>query len=114
MEKLYVDKKELAKYKSKKGTIIRFKKGFNAKIDEAGELNANATFISYSKTEHPIISWVKELADVEILMSDGSTKRGFSSKSILDAKGIIHFEGLGYANIEETKNGIVKCVYSYD
>jgi len=114
VEKFFIDKKELVKYKNKKGIMVRFKKGFNAKIEDANEFNGRATFVSYSKAEHPIISWVKELVDIEILMSDGSTKRGFSSKSILLASGVVRIEGIGYANIEEIKENIVKCVYSYD
>jgi len=110
----FVDKKELLKYSKKKGTMVRFKKAFNARIDEANEFSGKATFVSYSKTDNPIISWVNELIDVEILMSDGVVKRGFSSTSLLEANGVIHFEGMGYANVEAKKDGIVKCVYSYE
>ncbi|VVB76411.1 Glutamate--tRNA ligase [uncultured archaeon] len=111
---LFVDKKELIKYSKKKGALVRFKKAFNAKIDEANEFGGKATFISYSKTDNPILSWVHEMIDVEILMSDGSLKRGFSAPSLLNATGMVHFEGLGYANIEAKKDGIIKCVYAYE
>ncbi len=113
IEKFFVDKKELSKYKNKKGAMIRFKKAFNAKLEEADEFNGRAVFVSYSKAEYPIISWVKELIDVEVLMSDGTIKRGFSSPSIISSKGIIHLEGLGHANIEEIKGNLVKCIFSY-
>ncbi|MFA6268916.1 MAG: glutamate--tRNA ligase family protein [archaeon] len=113
LEKVFIDKKELAKYKTKKDALVRFKKAFNAKITEATEFEGKAMFVSYLKTEYPVVSWVDELVDVEIVMSDGTTKRGFSSPSLLTAKGIVHFEGLGYANIEAKEKGIVKCVYSY-
>jgi hypothetical protein len=111
---LFVDKKELIKYSKKKGALVRFKKAFNAKIDEANEFGGKATFISYSKTDNPIVSWVHEMIDVEILMSDGSVKRGFSAPSLISATGMVHFEGLGYANIEAKKDGTIKCVYAYE
>ncbi|MFA5930951.1 MAG: glutamate--tRNA ligase family protein [archaeon] len=111
--KVFVDKKELLKYKDKKENMVRFKKAFNAKITEASEFGAKAMFVSYAKTENPVISWVNELVDIEVLMSDGTIKRGFSSTSLLNAKGVIHLDGLGYVNIESKENGIVKCVFSY-
>ncbi|MFA5126172.1 MAG: glutamate--tRNA ligase family protein [archaeon] len=112
--KLFADKKELLKYKNRIGAEVRFKKAFNAKMNEITEFNGKATFISYSKTNNPVISWIKELIDIEVLMGDGSIKRGFSAPSILEAKGIIRLEGLGYVNIEAKERGIIKCVYSYD
>jgi glutamyl-tRNA synthetase len=112
--KLFVNKNELLKYKNKKGILLRLKKAFNIKLEEANEFQGKATFISYSKADYPVVSWVYELIDVEVLMSDGKIKKGFSSPSILEAKGVIHLEGLGYANIEAKEDGIIKCVYSYE
>jgi glutamyl-tRNA synthetase len=114
IEKLFIDKKELLKYKNKKDVLVRMKKAFNAKITESGEFSGKAMFVSYAKTEYPVISWIDEPIDVEVLMNDGTTKRGLSSPSLLEAKGVVHFEGLGYANIEAKDKGIIKCIYSYD
>ena len=113
-DKIIVSKTELQKYEGKKGVMVRLKKGFNLMLSDVTENGGKADFISYEKTELPVISWVKESASVEIVMSDGSIKKGTSAKSILQAKGIIHFEGLGYANIEEKKGNLASCVYSYD
>lgn len=113
VEKLMIDKKELEKYKGKEA-LVRLKKAFNAKIIEANDFQAKANFVSYEKTNHPVISWIKEPVDVEIIMSDGSKKRGFSSKSILGAKGMIRFEGVGYANIEEKKGNLISCVFAHE
>jgi len=113
IEKVLVDKKEIAKYKGKAGTIVRFKKAFNAKIQEASEFGGKAMFISYSKAEHPVISWVMEPVDVEVLMGDGTLARGFSAPSIINASGMIHLEGLGYVNIEAKEGGVIKCVFGY-
>jgi len=113
LRKIFVDKKELLKYKSKKDSLVRFKKAFNAKITEANEFQGKAMFVSYSKTDYQVISWIDELVDVEILMNDGTTKRGFSAPALLKANGVVHFEGVGYANIEKKENGVIKCVYSY-
>ena len=113
IEKLLVNKKELLKYKGKEA-LVRFKKGFNAKIMEATEFSGKANFVSYTKSENPVISWIKESIDVEILMNDGSTKKGFSSNSLQKASGVVRFEGIGYANIESKENGIIKCVFAHE
>jgi len=113
IEKLLVNKKELLKYKGKE-ILVRFKKGFNAKIIETSEFSGKANFVSYTKTEHPVISWTKESSDVEILMNDGTTKKGFSSNSLQKSNGVVRFEGIGYANIESKENGIIKCVFAHE
>lgn len=112
--KLFVDKKELLKYKNKLNTPMRLKKAFNATITEVSEYGGKAMFVSYSKTENQVLSWVNELVDVEITMSDGTIKRGFSSTSLLEAKGIIHFDGIGYANIEGKEDGKITAVFAYE
>ncbi|MFA5357769.1 MAG: glutamate--tRNA ligase [archaeon] len=114
IEKFLVDKKELKKHKA--GEIIRFKKAFNVKLDEVSEYGGKATFVSYSKTEtnFPIVSWLANQVDVELLMSDGTKKMGFTAPSILEANGVIHFEGVGYANIEAKSQGMIRCVFSYE
>ena len=44
------------------------------KIIETNEHQGKAQFISYTKSENPVISWTKESIKVEILMNDGSIK----------------------------------------
>lgn len=114
IEKFLVDKKELKKHKA--GEIVRFKKAFNARLDEVSEYGGKATFVSYSKedTNYPIVSWLENQVDVELLMSDGTKKMGFTAPSILEAGGVVHFEGIGYANIEAKSQGTVRCVFSYE
>jgi glutamyl/glutaminyl-tRNA synthetase len=113
IETIIIDKKELQKFKD--GDIVRMKKGFNIKFTEVSEYGAKAQFISYSKTEnnHPILSWMKQTIDTEILMNDGTIKRGISSSGIEKEKSIVRFEEIGYANMEETKEGKTSFVYSY-
>lgn len=113
IEKLLVNKKELLKYKGKEA-LVRFKKGFNAKIIQASEFSGKANFVSYMKSENPVISWTKESSDVEILMNNGTTKKGFSSNSLQKASGVVRFEGIGYANIESKENRIIKCVFAHE
>lgn len=117
IEKLLVDKKEFSKHNQNE--IIRFKNAFNAKILESNEYGGNAQFVSYSKTvsnenkKYKIISWIIDPIDIEITMSDGSIKRGFSAPGILETEGLVHLENIGYVNIDEKDGGVVKCVYSY-
>ena len=111
IEMLLVDKKEFAKHKA--GQVVRFKHAFNAKLNEVSEYGGNGEFVSYSKAKHPVISWLIDPVDVEVTMADGSVRRGFSAPSIINAEGVVHLENLGYVNIEDKKNGIIKCVFSY-
>ena len=109
IETIIVDKKELKRFKE--GDTIRMKKGFNIKFSEVSEYGAKAQFISYDKGDHPTLSWLRRTTDIEILMSDGTKKVGISSNKISDENGMIHFEGIGYANFDNEKG---KFVFSYE
>ena len=110
---LLVNKKEIVRHKA--GEIIRLKKGFNLRLDEVTEFGAKGTFISYSQAKNPIVSWLKKenTIDAKLLMSDGTERIGLTSRQILKEKGIIHFEEIGYANIEETKENTIHCVFAH-
>ena len=51
----------------------------------------------------------KESSDVEILMNNGTTKKGLV-QTLQKTIGVVRFEGIGYANIESKENRIIKCV----
>ena len=115
IEMFLVDKREFAKHK--KGTIVRFKNAFNAKLSEVSEYGGRADFVSYSKSSSglktPIVSWTIDPVDVEVTMSDGSIRRGFSAPGVISAEGIIHLENIGCVNIDLKEGGKIKCVYGY-
>ncbi|MGI6589366.1 MAG: glutamate--tRNA ligase family protein [Candidatus Iainarchaeum sp.] len=111
-QKFFVSKKELLK--NKIGSLIRLKKACNIKLKEIKQDFASANFISYTKTNNPILSWVINPINIEILMRDGSTKKGFTTKNILKEEGIIRIEGLGYANIEEKNDSLIKLVFAHE
>ncbi|MEK6959439.1 MAG: glutamate--tRNA ligase family protein [archaeon] len=108
---LLVDKKELKKHKA--GDMVRLKKAFNLKLSEVSEFGAKGNFVSYSKTEHPIISWMTDPVDVEILMGDGALKRGFSSGGIIKEKGMVRFEGIGFCHFDEGTQSLAKFVFGH-
>lgn len=113
IQKFIVDKKEFKNIKV--GEIIRFKEGFNVKIEEKNEYNIKASFISYEKTGYKTINWLKEKTDVKILMSDGKEIIGFTKPLIKKEKEntIILFNGIGYARIE--KNGEeTYCIFAHE
>ncbi|MCX6804141.1 MAG: glutamate--tRNA ligase family protein [Candidatus Diapherotrites archaeon] len=107
---IFVEKKEFEKYLKKNDTIVRLKKAFNAKVASTGKLE----FVSFDKENYPTLSWTGETIPAEILLADGSMKKGVCPKSVLNAKGIIHLEGIGFVNIEEKKKDCILFVYSYD
>jgi glutamyl-tRNA synthetase len=111
IQELIVDKKELLKHK--KGTKIRFKQGFNAVLEEIGEFGGKARFISYSKENNPVISWLKNTIDVEVLMSDGNTRAGITSQDMSMANGVVRLEGFGFVNIEKVEDGKIKCIFAH-
>lgn len=112
IQKFLVNKKELSK--NKVGSMIRLKRACNVKIDEVNKYSSRATFVSYMKTNNPILSWIIDSVDIEILMSDGTIKRGITTKNILEENGVIRIEGIGYANIEEKTDSIVKLVFAHE
>jgi len=112
IKKFLVNKKELQKHK--KGALIRLKKAFNAKVDEVGEFEARATFVSYLKTNNPVVSWIEEEIDAEILMNDGTVRLGVTSKNILNESGVVRIEGIGYANIEEKTGEKIKLIFAHE
>jgi glutamyl-tRNA synthetase len=109
IETILVDKKELSKFKA--DDIVRFKKGFNVKFTQVTEYGAKAQFISYEKREAPTLSWLKGTSDVEVLLTDGTTKVGVSSLKILEEKEMVRFEDFGYASFDNKKG---KFVFSYE
>jgi glutamyl-tRNA synthetase len=112
IQKVLVDKNEVKKFKPE--TQVRLKKGFNVKMQEVGEYGAKALFISYLKTNNPTLSWIVDPVDISVLMSDGTTKIGITSKSILKENGVVRIEGIGYANIEEKNNKEIKLVFAHE
>ena len=78
---------------------------------EVSEYGAKAQFVSYEKSEHPSISWLKGTSDVELLLSDGTKKVGISSNQINNENGMVRFSGIGYANFDNEKG---KFVFSYE
>lgn len=112
IQKFLVNKKELMK--NKVGSMVRLKKAFNIKLDELTEFSSRATFVSYMKTQNPILSWIIDSVDIEILMSDGTIKRGITTKNVLEENGVIRIEGIGYANVEEKTNSNIKLVFAHE
>jgi len=111
LQTLIVDKKTLVKLK--KSVKIRFKQAFNATIEEISEFGAKARFVSYAKEKNEVVSWLKNTINIEVLMSDGSSKIGITSQEMSMATGIVRLEGVGYVNIEKVEDGKVKCIFTH-
>ncbi|MDD3083861.1 MAG: glutamate--tRNA ligase family protein [Candidatus ainarchaeum sp.] len=112
IQKFVVDKKEIKNIRV--GENIRFKEGFNVKIEEIGDFGAKGRFISYEKTGYKTIDWLKEFIDVKILMADGKEKIGMSVPNIQNEKegNVIFFNGIGYVRIDN-KTREVYCVFAH-
>ncbi len=101
IQKFIIDKKEMQKIKI--GELVRFKDGFNARIEETSEFGAKAFFLGYEKTGYKTINWLKENVEVRILMSNGKEKIGLSTPILMKEKEgqVIYFNNIGYARIED-------------
>jgi glutamyl-tRNA synthetase len=112
IETFIISKKGLANFND--GDIVRLKNGFNVKLKEVTEYGAKGDFVSYEKSDKPIVSWIKATADVEVLMSDGTKKIGLSTNTIMNAEGMIYLEGIGYANVEGKEENKINAVFAYE
>jgi len=80
MSRLVVDKKQFEKFKA--GDVVRLRELFNVKIKKIDPLQVFADFVGEAKINKPIVSWLREGKDVEILMDDASKLLGLADEKI--------------------------------
>ncbi|MDD3159931.1 MAG: glutamate--tRNA ligase family protein, partial [Candidatus ainarchaeum sp.] len=94
----------------------RLRNAFNIKINDVNEFSVSSNFISYEKIKDiKSIDWIRSAIDVDVLMSDGKTKSGLSTISILkeQERNEIQLNGIGFVNIEKLTTEKVYCVFSH-
>lgn len=105
-DEIYVANEDFKAFRSKE---IRLKDLFNVILEEEAE------FTSIPNKEIPRIQWVSEPVDVEVVMVDGSVRKGCGERSILDFKpdDMVQFERFGFVRIDTIENEGVGAYYSH-
>ena len=96
-------------FKAHRGKEIRLKDLFNVMLDEEAE------FTSIPNKDIPRIQWVSEPVEVEVVMVDGSLKKGVGERSLLEMKmdDMVQFERFGFVRIDEVKEVGVKTYFAH-
>ncbi|MBI5553621.1 MAG: glutamate--tRNA ligase [Candidatus Diapherotrites archaeon] len=95
-----VDSEEMKKLPV--GKPFRLSGAFNAKLVEGSGLNYVAEFISTTHQPYPIVNWIAESQDIEIVLDDHSRKRGsLDFLPSLQEGQILHLNRFGYARVDE-------------
>lgn len=96
-----------------KGTRLRLKDLCNVVYD-GNALRYDGNDLAVLKEGVHIVHWVPEDAvEAEVLMTDGSTKKGFAERGIGAANGAsIQLERFGFVRVEQV-SPTVRCVYAH-
>ncbi len=105
-DEIYISKEDFEKLEGKE---IRLKDLFNVILDEESE------FTDIPNKDIPRIQWVSEPVDTEVVMVDGSVKKGFGERSLLDFKpdDMVQFERFGFVRIDSVNGGKVVAYYAH-
>ncbi len=103
---IYIAGEDFEKFRGKE---IRLKDLFNIILDK------EAGFTSISNKEIPRIQWVSEPIDVEVVMVDGTIKKGYGERSILDFKpdDMVQFERFGFVRIDSVEERRVRVYFAH-
>ncbi len=99
----------------KRGDKLRMRHAFNVRVETVGDLEAEAEFIGERKADFPVLSWIKNEVQCEVLMPDNLKKHGIIDAEIQAKKEgqIVFLERFGYARIDSLKEKIV-LVYAHE
>jgi glutamyl-tRNA synthetase len=96
-------------FKKLRGKEVRLKDLYNV------ILNEDADFTSVPNKDIPRIQWVSDPVGVEVVMIDGSVKKGVGERSLLEMKpdDVVQFERFGFVRIDEVRDGTVIAYYAH-
>jgi glutamyl-tRNA synthetase len=102
----------------KLGGIFRLKHAYNVRVVKKDGKKIDCAFVSSEhKTGIPIVNWLlpDETVKTEVLMLDGSTKKGFSEKALSKKKAgePVRFEDFGYLVVKTNGKGTVRLNYTH-
>lgn len=100
-QKFIVPKKEIEK--TKIGSTVRLKHAYNVKINDKGNFGAVAEFVGTQKIDVPIMAWLLETIDLEIIMPKKEKAFGVIDAGLnLKEEEIVYLERFGYCRIDQT------------
>lgn len=113
-QRFIVSKDEIIALKS--GEIARLRNVYNIRMKQADEFQANAEFASDIMVKNrPILSWLLESADVNVVMPDNSEIIGLSDPSILSCEAGMHIflEKFGYCRVDENSGEKFRLYFTH-
>ncbi len=105
MNKVIVDKKRFGAFKA--GDVVRLRKLFNVKITKKDPLQVFGDFVGEAKVKTPVVGWMQDGVDIEILMDDNSRKAGLAEEKILEKKPgeRVYLDRFGFCIIDKKEKG---------
>lgn len=100
IQKFLVDRKELEMHKNAK--LVRMRNAYNARIEKISEFGATAKYSGREILKAPIISWVTDGTDIEIVSPQNKKIIATADARILEKKegDIVYLEKYGFARID--------------
>ncbi len=113
-QKFLVSKKVLEKIG--KGKSFRLRNTYNVKITRLSELDAEAEFTGKTADGLPVVSWVLQGVDVEVVMPDNSKEYGLAGEKLAGiAEGkVVNLDKFGDARVDEKKDGRIKLYFAHE
>ncbi len=102
-QQFVVDAGEMKKFK--KGDVFRLREAYNVKVEKKDPLQVFARFVGTGKTGKPIVAWLLQGADVEIVMPDNSKVAGLAGAEIAGEKedSVVYLDRFGFCRIDSLK-----------
>ena len=106
-QKFLVDKKAVEKFKV--GDVFRLREAYNVKITKKDSLQLFGQFVGTAKTGKPMLQWMLQGRDVEILMPDNSKVAGIAAETLAGQREgqIVYLNQFGYCRVEENNKKTV-------
>lgn len=112
-QKFLVDKKEMEK--TNEGNIVRIRNAYNAKIVKKNSLQVFAEFAGKGTIDAPIISWVIDGIDVEIVTPENRKTIGTADSRIKEKQvdEIVYLEKFGFARVDSTNGRRIVLYFAH-
>ena len=101
---------------AKPGRKVRLKDLANLRFVADGVAEHAGNDLAFLKEADRIVHWAPvDGVPVEVLMDDGSTKRGLAERGLADEKAgaIVQFERFGFVRLEAVSSAGVKAVFTH-
>jgi len=111
-QRFLVPKKEIEK--TNVGTVVRLKNAYNVKLTSKTDIVATAEFVGTQKLDTPVMAWLVEGRDVEVVMPKKQQAFGIIDQDIELKEGeIVYLERFGYARVDKATDRRVTVWFAH-